>query len=352
MWSRNHGTLSHGSGTIAPPPKSNPAPEQRDYAPTLAGEIMIQFLARRLISGVVLILAITTITYTLIYSNSANAARNILGESASAEQVAAKASQLGLDRPLHVQYLDWLGNAVHGDLGTSWFSSEPVADLLASRLPMTLSMVILAILFTAVVSAILGIAAAVRGGWIDRALQVVSVVGFSLPNFWVALVLVVLFAVMIPIFPATGYVPASESLSGWILALVLPVTALVVGGVASAAQQIRGAVIDVMDMDYVRTLHARGLSSSSVLLKHVLRNAAPPALTILSLKFISLLGGAVVIERVFAIPGMGTLTIDASLQGDIPAIMGVVVTLVILVVIVNLIIDLANGWINPKARLQ
>jgi peptide/nickel transport system permease protein len=313
---------------------------------------MINFLARRLLSGVVLILVITTIAYALIYSNAGNAARNILGESATAEDVAAKAHELGLDRPLHQQYFDWFSRAIGGDLGVSWFTNEPVSALLANRLPVTLSMVILAVVVTAIISAILGVTAAVRGGWLDRLLQVVSVIGFSLPNFWVALVLVVLFAVAVPIFPATGYVPASESLSGWFLALILPVTALVLGGIASAAQQIRGAVIDVLDMDYVRTLRARGLSSTSVLLRHVLRNAAPPALTVLSLQFIALLGGAVVIERVFAIPGMGTLTINSSFQGDVPALMGVVVALVILVVIVNLVIDLANGWINPKARLQ
>jgi peptide/nickel transport system permease protein len=313
---------------------------------------MINFLARRVLSGVVLILVITTIAYTLIYSNAGNAARNILGESATAEDVAAKAHALGLDRPLYEQYLDWFSRAIGGDLGVSWFTSEPVSSLLANRMPVTLSMVVLAVLVTAIISAILGVTAAVRGGWLDRVLQVVSVIGFSLPNFWVALVLVVIFAVAVPIFPATGYVPASESLSGWLLSLILPVTALVVGGIASAAQQIRGAVIDVLDMDYVRTLRARGLNSTSVLLKHVLRNAAPPALTVLSLQFIGLLGGAVVIERVFAIPGMGTLTINSSFQGDVPALMGVVVALVILVVIVNLVIDLANGWINPKARLQ
>ncbi|WP_309108885.1 ABC transporter permease [Arthrobacter sp.] len=313
---------------------------------------MINFLARRLFAGVVLILVITTLAYALIYSSAGNAARNILGENATADDVAAKARELGLDRPLHEQYFDWFSNAIRGDLGVSWFTSEPVSALLANRLPVTLSMVILAVLVTAVISAILGVTAAVRGGWLDRLLQVVSVIGFSLPNFWVALVLVVIFAVAVPIFPATGYVPMSESLSGWFLALILPVIALVLGGIASAAQQIRGAVIDVLDMDYVRTLRARGLSSTSVLLRHVLRNAAPPALTVLSLQFIALLGGAVVIERVFAIPGMGTLTINSSFQGDVPALMGVVVALVILVVIVNLVIDLANGWINPKARLQ
>ena len=224
--------------------------------------------------------------------------------------------------------------------------------MVANRLPVTLSMVILAVLITAIISAVLGVIAAVRGGIVDKILQFVSVIGVALPNFWVALMLVVVFALTIPIFPATGYVPFQDDPAAWALSLVLPVTALVIGGIASAAQQIRGAFIDVLELDYVRTLLSRGIRRRSVLLRHVLRTAAPPALTVLSLQFIGLLGGAVVIERIFAIPGLGTLTVNSSIQGDIPAIMGIVVVLVIVVVIVNLVIDLANGWINPKARLQ
>jgi peptide/nickel transport system permease protein len=313
---------------------------------------MLSFIVRRLLAGVVLVFVISTVAYGLIYSTAGSVARKILGENATAEQVTAKTTELGLDRPLWEQYLSWLGSALQGNFGVSWFTSEPVMSMVANRLPVTLSMVVLAVIVTAAVSAVLGVIAAVRGGAIDRALQFVSVIGFSLPNFWVALMLVVLFALSLGWFPATGYVSFFESPFAWASGLVLPVTALVIGGIASAAQQIRGAVIDVLDLDYVRTLRARGLSRNTVLLRHVLRNAAPPALTVLSLQFIGLLGGAVVIERVFAIPGLGSLTVNSSIQGDIPAIMGIVVALVIVVVVVNLLIDLANGWINPKARLQ
>ncbi|WZO33968.1 ABC transporter permease [Microbacterium sp. LWS13-1.2] len=313
---------------------------------------MLSFFIRRILAGIVLVFVISTVTFLLVYSTASDVARNVLGENATEEQVAAKTSELGLDRPLVTQYFDWLTHALQGDFGVSWFTSEPVAQMVSNRMPVTLSMVILAVAFTAVISAVLGVTAAVRGGAIDRVLQFVSIIGFSLPNFWVALMLVIVFALTLRLFPATGYVPFEQDPSAWALSLVLPVTALVIGGIASAAQQIRGAFIDVLEHDYIRTLEARGISRRSVLLRHVLRNAAPPALTVLSLQFIGLLGGAVVIERIFAIPGLGTLTVNSSIQGDIPAIMGIVVAMVIVVVIVNLIIDLANGWINPKARLQ
>lgn len=314
---------------------------------------MLWFITKRLGAGVVLVFAISSVAYALIYSTAgSNVARNILGESATSEQITAKTSELGLDQPLWQQYLAWLGSAVRGDFGRSWFSAEAVSSMVGNRLPVTLSMVLGAVLVTAVLSAVLGVTAAVRGGLVDRVLQFVSVLGFSLPNYWLALVLVLVFAIAWPLFPATGYVPLQDGPTEWARSLVLPVTALAVGGIASAAQQIRGAVIDVLELDYVRTLRAHGVGHRSVLMRHVLRNAAPPALTVLSLQFIGLLSGAVVIEKVFGIPGLGTMTINAAFQGDIPATMGVVVVMVVLVVVVNLVIDITNGWINPKARLQ
>jgi peptide/nickel transport system permease protein len=313
---------------------------------------MLQFILRRLLAGIVLVFAISTVAYALVYSTAGNVARNILGENATEEQVAARAAELGVDRPLWEQYSDWLQGVFRGDFGTSWFTSQPVSNMVADRLPVTLSMVLLAMVIVAVISVVLGVAAAVRGGAVDRTLQVVSVIGFALPNFWLGVVLVVAVALTLTLFPATGYVPFQESPVDWAASLALPVTALVIGGIASAAAQIRGAFIDVLEVDYVRTLRSRGLPRRSVLLRHVLRNAIPPALTVLSLQFIGLLGGAVVIERVFAIQGLGTLTVNSAIQGDIPTIMGIVVVLVVLVVVVNLAIDLANGWINPKARLQ
>jgi peptide/nickel transport system permease protein len=313
---------------------------------------MFRFVGRRLMACAALVVMIATITFLLAFSATGNVARNLLGENATADQLAAKNAELGLDKPLLAQFGTWAEHAASGDLGISWFTNEPVAQAITNRLPVTLSMVVLAVALTALISVGLGVAAAVRGGWLDRVIQVSSVLGFALPNFWVALVLVVFLSVTLGVLPATGYVRLSESPGGWASALVLPVASLVIGSTASAAQQVRGAVIDVLRQDFVRTLRARGISPRSVLFRHALRNAATPALTVLSLQFIALLGGAVVIEKVFAIPGLGTLTINAALQGDVPVLMGVVVTLVVLVVIVNLVIDIVSGFVNPKVRVQ
>jgi peptide/nickel transport system permease protein len=216
----------------------------------------------------------------------------------------------------------------------------------------TLSIVTVAILVTAILATVLGITAAVKRGWIDRFVQVFAVIGFALPNFWVALVLVTIFAVNLRLLPATGFTPLATDPSKWALGLVLPVAALVIGTIASTAQQVRGATIDILERDFVRTLRARGIAKSSLLFRHVLRNAATPALTVLSLQFVGLLGGAIIIEKVFALPGIGSLAVAATTQGDLPQILGLVVVMVVLVVIVNLLIDLATGWLNPKARVS
>ncbi|AEQ51267.1 ABC transporter permease [Pelagibacterium halotolerans] len=313
---------------------------------------MLSYLIRRIGSGVVLLAIVATITFVMLFGATENVAQNILGENATDEQIVALEQRLGLDRPLLAQYGTWLSGAVTGDLGTSWLQSERVSTILSHRVPVTLSMVSIAIVVIAVVSAVLGIVAAVRGGWADKTIQVLSIVGFSMPNFWLGLILVVFFALTLRWFPATGYVSFFSSPVGWISSLTLPVAAIVLSGIASASQQIRGAVIDVLKQDYVRTLRARGISPKSVLIRHALRNALPAALTVLSVQFIALLGGAAIIERVFAIPGLGSLTVQASLSGDIPVVMGVVVTAIVIVVVVNVVIDIIHAWVNPKVRLS
>lgn len=313
---------------------------------------MVVFLARRLVAAVILLIAITALSFSLIYSSSGNVARNVLGELATQEQIDALNHKLGLDRPLVVQYLDWFSHAIQGDFGVSYFTATPVVNSLATRLPVTLSLVTVSILIATVIAVALGITAAVRRGGVDRVIQVFSVVAESLPNFWVGLMLVSTFAIGLGLFPATGYVPIDESLGGWLSTIALPVTALVIGSIASGAQQIRSAVIDVLRKDYVRTLRARGLSEGSILFRNVLRNAAPPAVTVISLQFIGMLSGAVLIERVFALPGMGSLAVNAAILGDIPVIMGVLVVTAVIVVVINLVVDLAITWINPKARVQ
>ncbi|WGD37324.1 ABC transporter permease [Lysinibacter sp. HNR] len=313
---------------------------------------MIAFILKRLGAGVILLVVISFITFCLVHLGGANIARNVLGPEADAQQVAAKATELGLDQPLLTQYIEWVSGVLRGNLGTSWFSPESVSSALLSRASVTLSLVTISIVIVATFSVAFGVIAAVRRGWVDRVVQIVSVVGAALPNFWIAMVLVVLFAVGLRILPATGYVTPAASVGGWLASLVLPVTALVIGGIAAAAQQTRGAVIDVLSQDYIRTLRSRGLSTRSVLLKHTLKNAAPPTLTILSLQFIGMIGGAVVIEKVFALPGLGLLAVNAALRSDVPIIMGVVMMLAVIVIVVNLLIDVAAGWANPKVRVS
>ncbi|MFT4215011.1 MAG: ABC transporter permease [Microbacterium sp.] len=312
---------------------------------------MISFIARRLGGGLVLMLGISFIAFVLVFAGGQHAAHSILGQDADAAAIAAKEAELGLDQPFLAQYWNWLSHALMGDFGRSWFNSETVTDLVSSRLPVTLSIVSVAILLTGIVSVLLGMTAAVRGGWLDRVIQVISVIGVALPNFWVAVVLVLIFAVGLSLLPATGYVPFADSPSRWLASITLPVAALLIAGIASTAQQIRGATIDVLGRDFVRTLRSRGLSDRSVLVKHVLRASAGPALTVLSLQFIGTLGGAVVIEKVFALPGLGLLGVNSTIKGDMPVIMGVLITTAVIVVIVNLVIDIVNGWINPKARI-
>lgn len=312
---------------------------------------MLLFLARRILNGVVLIFVVTMLTFALIFAGGTDIARNILGSSATQEQVEARAAEMGLDRPLMEQYTDWLLSALQGDWGASYLSDQPVVDAMATRIPVTMSVVLCAVLLTALLSAVLGVAAAKRGGMIDRSVQILSVIGFALPGYWIALVLVLLVA--LPFsggFAATGYVAPERSVVEWLGTITLPVLALTINAVAGVAQQVRGAMLDVMRQDYIRTLRSRGISERAITYRHALRNAAAPALTVLSLQFVGMLGGAVVIERVFALPGLGSLVTDASLNGDIPIVMGVVTFMVGMVVLVNLLIDVANGWLNPKAR--
>lgn len=313
---------------------------------------MLIFLLRRLGAGILLLFVITTITYTLLYFSSDGIAQNILGEFATPEQIALKQQELGLDQPLAVRYLDWLGGAVTGDFGRSWFNSEPVVTALLNRLPVSLTIVVGALVIAAVIAALLGVAAAIKRGWIDRAVQLLSLAGDALPSFVVAIVLVTSLAIQAKIFPATGFVPFADNPALWFMSIALPITALVFQLVAQAAQQFRSAIIDVRRRDFVRTLRSRGLSEREVVFKHVLRSAAPAALTILSLQFVGLLGGSVIIEQIFALPGIGPLAVSSTTQGDIPIVMGVVVYTVVMVILVNLVVDLVNGWLNPKVRVS
>ncbi|GAA4169521.1 ABC transporter permease [Gryllotalpicola koreensis] len=313
---------------------------------------MLRFTIRRLISGVILLFVISTLAYLLLYLGAGNVGRRILGPQASDATVALKNQQLGLDQPIVERYLSWLGGAARGDFGSSWFTQQPVVEAITSRLAVTISLVIGATLVSAVIAIALGVWAARRRGWADRLVQVIAVLGFAIPGFLLAVALVNVFALKLHWFRPTGYVPLSTSFGGWATTVALPIIALSIGAVAAIAQQVRGSVIDGMRQDWVRTLRSRGLSENRVVLKHVLRNAGGPALAVLAVQFVGLLGGAVIVEQVFAIPGLGQVSVTATAQGDVPLVMGLVVAVGAIVVIVNLVIDLMQGFLNPKARVS
>ncbi|MFI6435116.1 ABC transporter permease [Streptomyces sp. NPDC050759] len=312
---------------------------------------MILYVVRRLTSGLVLAVLVTMITFLLLSLSFDDVATSLVGTGATPEAIAAQKSHMGLDRPLFTQYADWLGHAVTGDFGLSYFTSEPVRSAITARLGVTLSIVVVALLITCVISVVLGVLAASRGGAVDRIAQGASMAGYLIPNLLIAIALVYVLAIKLHVFPATGYTPFSEDPGRWASSIAIPVAALMMGGIASLTAQIRGAMIGELRKDYIRTLRTRGIATRSIVLRHALRNAAGPALTVLSLEFIQMLGGALIIEQVFALPGFGQYAFNASLQGDVPIIMGISLFGVLLVVCVNLVVDLVNGWLNPKARM-
>lgn len=296
------------------------------------------------------LLVVTAVVFALMYGNGEGIARSVVGFRSTDEGVMIKMVELGLDRPLLTQFWDWGTGAARGDLGRSFYTGQSVAEALSQRVPVTLSVIIPALLLTAVISVLLGVWAAVKGGVVDRIVQFLSIGGTAVPAFIVAIALVFAFAIQWRVFPATGYVKFGENPMMWLASIALPMIALLIGSVASAAQQFRTAVLDTLGRDYVRTLRARGVKEWQVIFQHVLRNAAAPGLTVVGLTLLNLLGGAVFIEQVFALPGIGQLAASSAKIFDVPMVMGTVLFTVLVVLIVNLATDLLITALNPKAR--
>lgn len=313
---------------------------------------MLRLLPLNLVRAAGVLVIVSFLTFCMMYSNGTGIARSVLGVTATDDQVAAKAVELGLDRPLYMQYLDWLWGAIRGDLGSSFLTGQPVVQAMSDRVPVTLSLIIGTIVLTAIISVVLGVTAALYGGWVDRLVQFISVLGAAVPGFIVAIGLIFAFAIAIPLYPATGYIKASDSLQGWSWSLTLPIAALLIGTIANAASQFRGSVLDTLSQDYVRTLRSRGIPEWQLLFRHVLRNAAGPGLIVLSLTTLGLFGGALFIEAVFALPGVGQLANLSAQAGDVPMVMGTVIFAMVLILVVNFLADLLVGLLNPKSRIR
>lgn len=314
---------------------------------------MLRFVLQRLLALVPLLLVVSLVVFSLVLLIPGDPAYMLAGEDASPETVAKIREELGLDQPVLVRYGQWLWALLQGDLGTSLFSEQPVADVILQRLPVTLSLALTAIFIALAVSIPAGIVAGIRPGKLaDRVVTVGSSVGLAIPNFWLGLMLALLLAIRNPWFPATGYVPLSESLFGWWSHIALPAFTLGLAAAAILTRQLRGAMVDVMQQDFIRTARSKGLLSWKVVVKHGFKNAAIPMVTILGVQANALLGGTIIVEQVFGMTGIGQLAVASVFTRDLPMIQGVVIMSVFVAVLVNLLVDVSYGYFNPKVRPQ
>lgn len=310
----------------------------------------MRIIGFRAVTAIPLILLVSFLIFLLESLVPGNPAQTILGQNATPQNVAALDRQLGLNKPLLTGYWTWLDGVLHGHLGTSVISGEHVGALLSGRLAVTLSLVILSVIVSGIVGVAFGLISARRGGWLGRMLDVVSLAGLALPSFWVGTVLVVLLAVKVRIFPASGYETFAQSPWGWFEHLILPVAALSLLGVASVAKQSRDAILSALEADYIAMLRGNGMSEREIMLKHVLRNAAMPIVTVLGVVAIGTLGGTVFVESVFVLPGLGSQATQSTVDHDLPVILGIGLYFTVIVVIINLLVDLTYGLLNPRAK--
>ena len=312
---------------------------------------MLAEVGRRLLATVPVMGVVAILVFGLLHVVPGDPAAIIAGDYATAEDVARIRSKLGLDRPFLTQVEIWLSNVVHGDLGTSIFSGLPVATLIKQRAEATVALTVLAMLISIGVGVPLGVLAAWRkGSWIDRVVMVLAVSGFSMPVFWLGFVLVYAFAISVPWLPVQGYQPLAGGVGAFLRHLILPAVTLSVVYMALIARMTRASMLGVLGEDYVRTAFAKGLAPRRVLLRHALKNASLPIVTVIGLGFALLIGGAVVTESVFALPGHGRLTVDAIVRRDYPVIQGVILVVSAAYVLINLVVDLLYVVLDPRIR--
>jgi peptide/nickel transport system permease protein len=312
---------------------------------------MFRLIVRRTFLSVPLLFIVSVWTFVLVALIPGNIARTIVGAQATEQQYLSVRRSLGLNEPLYTRYWQWLEHALHGNLGVSLYSQQPVSSLLDSRLSPTLFLVVGATVVSAAVGVVFGVAGALHPGMVDRVVDGIALLGLSIPSFFLGFLLVEWFAVSLRLFPASGYVTFGASPAGWLESLVLPVVTLSAGGVAVIAKQTRDAMRDVLDRPFIRTLRATGIPRGSIIFKHALRSAAIPVVTIIGLVFVAVLGGSVVVESVFALPGLGSLAVQATTESDLPLIQGIALYFTVIVIVVNLIVDLAYSLLDPRVRV-
>jgi peptide/nickel transport system permease protein len=312
---------------------------------------VLSVIAYRLIMVIPLLVIVSGLSFVLLSLTPGDAARQILGTTGTPQQYEALRASLGLNLPLYEQYWQWVEHAVSGNLGTSVLDGQPVMQAVQSRLPVTLSLVICALIVSLVVGVSMGVLSAGRGGLLGRAIDTLALTVWALPVFWVAAELVIIFAVKLRVLPAVGYVPLGVSPAGWARSLVLPVATLSLGPIAALVKQTREAMLDVLGSEYIRMAAANGIGRGSLIFRHALKNAAMRVVTVLGVQTIALLSGTIFVEGIFSLPGLGSLVVSASLGHDIPVVQAVAVCFTLLVIIVNLLVDLVYQCLNPRVRM-
>jgi peptide/nickel transport system permease protein len=312
---------------------------------------MTSYILRRILATVPVMAIVAFFVFSLLYIAPGDPAAVIAGDQASPADVERIRQSLGLDRPFLVQFGSWLWHILHGDLGTSIFTNLPVSSLIAQRIEPTLSLMAITLVLTIVLAVPLGVVAAWKAGsWVGRTIMTFAVFGFSLPVFVVGYVLAYVFALEFEWLPVQGYTPLSQGIWPWLENLILPAVALGCVYIALIARITRASMLEVLQQDYIRTARAKGMGQRSILFIHALKNAAVPIVTVIGLGVALLIGGAVVTESVFAIPGLGRLTVDAILRRDYPVIQGIVLLFSFLYVLINLLVDVTYTLVDPRIR--
>ena len=308
---------------------------------------------RRVPSLLLTLFLISLVTFVVVQVIPGDPAQLILGTEAPPEALAGLRAQLGLDRPLPLQYLSWLSGVLRGDLGVSLRHGRPVTALIAERLPVTLSLATLSLTLAVLLAVPLGVLAAVRQhSALDYGVLVFAQAGLALPSFWIGILLILLFALSWRWLPSGGYVPWGENPLGALRSLAMPVLALGLPVAGVLARLVRASMLEELARDHIRTARAKGLSEPQVIVRHVLRNALIPTVTLLGLQLGFLLGGSIVVEQVFALPGLGRLVLFAINNRDLPLIQGLVLFIAVLVVGINFLVDMAYTWLDPRISLS
>lgn len=314
---------------------------------------MLNYILRRLFATIPVLVVVALFVFLLLHLGPGDPAAVIAGDFATPEHIEKIRANLGLDRPLHIQFVEWSTKLLQGDLGQSIFSNVPVTKLIGQRLEPTLTLTVTTITFAVLVAVPLGVIAAWRRGQAaDRVVMLFAVLGFSLPVFVLGYVLIYVFSIKLGLFPVQGYVPLEDGLWLCMRSLVLPSASLGSILMALIARMTRASMVEVLGQDYIRTARAKGLAPAAVLIIHALKNAGIPIVTTIGLAVAVLIGGVVVTESVFAIPGIGRLTVEAILQRDYPVIQGVILVFAFVYVLVNLAIDMTYGFFDPRIRYE